>query len=214
MNLKWIVMGTLFLVGIATTALAKDPQLPGNFLRVPLVRQATEYSCGPASLEAILFYWKVSDTGEQALYGLLKTTKEKGTEPLELADGAKHFGLDANYRTNLTINDIREYLDNGFTVILNIQAWPEEYEKPKDGKVIWKDMWKNGHYIVLVGMDEEYAYFMDPSVASGYGYLTLPGLSERWHDLVGADEKTYGIGIAIRGKEHLQTVPGPLAPIE
>src|SRR5580704_12187479 len=65
------------------------PRLPPGFRAVPLTRQRTGYSCGPAALLGALRYWGVFDGREQDLYALLETTKKDGTESPKLAEGAR-----------------------------------------------------------------------------------------------------------------------------
>jgi ABC-type bacteriocin/lantibiotic exporter with double-glycine peptidase domain len=79
----------------------------------------------------------------------------------------------------MTVARLREHLSLGKIIILELQAW-RNTEGPS---VAWRDNWNDGHYVVLVALDAEYAYFMDPSTSSAYTYLPLPELIERWHDL-------------------------------
>jgi predicted double-glycine peptidase len=58
--------------------------LPANALAVPVVEQQTDYSCGPATLTAILRYWQRPVASEQVLYSSLHTTPKDGTEPFML----------------------------------------------------------------------------------------------------------------------------------
>jgi predicted double-glycine peptidase len=152
--------------------------LPPNALPVPLVSQANEYSCGAAALEAVLYYWQVFDGHETALYGPLDTTPEKGTEPWSIVNVARSFGLDAVYRRDASLLDVRQGWDKGDTVILDLQAWQED-DKPKKP---WKDDWDDGHYVVLVAMDDSRLYAMDPSAHVGLTELPIVEFLDRWHD--------------------------------
>lgn len=51
-------------------------------------------------------------------------------------------------------------------------------------------VWDAGHYVIMVGYDDDRLFFVDPSNASPAGYVYLPRteLDERWHDLTGHDE--------------------------
>jgi acetylornithine deacetylase/succinyl-diaminopimelate desuccinylase-like protein/predicted double-glycine peptidase len=154
------------------------PRLPSLALPLPLVRQETGYSCGAAAMLSVLKYWRVYDGLEKGLYGVLETTPADGTEPAKLAEGARSFGLKAEWRQDLGFADLRAALQRGDTPILDIQAWPD----PGTEKASWRDDWDDGHYAVLLGMDADYAYFMDPSSDGKYAYIALPELSDRWHD--------------------------------
>ena len=156
---------------------------------------------------SVLFYWNSFDGGETELYQILGTTEQNGTEAPKLADAARSFGLEAIYRTDLNVERLRHFLAKGYTIILNIQAWTDEKEPN------WSDKWDDGHFVVLVGMDGTRGYFMDPSLSAGYGYIPLGELPERWHDYVN-NEKVHNIGVLIKGRNPLKTMPAPLARIE
>jgi predicted double-glycine peptidase len=185
------------------------PKLPKKHLPVPLVQQATDYSCGAASLLAVLEYWKVYDGTETALYKPLHTSKKYGTEEGPMAQLARKYGLQAELRYGMSLQDLRDSLAEGNTVIVDLQAWPEH---PDDG-LSWANRWDDGHYVVLVAMDADYGYFMDPSAHGAYAYIPLPELLERWHDMDdrhGTIKRTEHLGIAIRGSQAQTRFPGDL----
>jgi len=191
--------------GIPTTALRKP-----NFFSVPLVRQATEYSCGAAALLSVLYYWQVYDGGEVSLFKDLKTT-EDGTDPLEMAKFAKKVGLNTQLKESTTLADIEEGLAKGQTILVDFQAWPDE---PVND---YKTHWDSGHYAVVVGMDANRIYFMDPSVASGYGFLSREDFVERWHDFEirkGKRVETLELAIFISGTNPLNSYPTALTAID
>ena len=186
-----------------------QPRLPADYLQVPLTAQATNYSCGAAALLGILRYWKAYDEDETALYPLLQTTPQDGTHPARLVEGARHFGLQANLREGLDFPDLSEALRRRETVILDIQAWPEKDATPDD----WSDNWEDGHYVVLVGLDQDFVYVMDPSTHLGYGYIPRSELVGRWHDYEteeGKRREYRRMGISISGKESLPGFPASL----
>ncbi len=202
------------------TNASRPPALPVAAALVPLVRQQTSYSCGPAALASVLRYFHVWDGTEQQLYPVLGTSPEEGTLPEMLAAGAQHFGLRATVAQPLTIPALRSALGAGQLVILELQAWPTPGTPP----VPWADRWDDGHYVVLFALDDRYAYFMDPSVDAAYTYLALTELVPRWHDInesraVPLAPHDHQLGVLI-GKPvtPLRTVPivwspGPLQPL-
>lgn len=194
-------------------ASAASPSLPGNYLPVPIVSQATDYSCGAAVLLGVLYYWRVYDGGEAALYKPLATTPEDGTEPPKLVEAAKSFGLDAELKVSQTAADLTAALQRGETAILDIQAWrnPDVEKKP------WPETWDDGHYVVAVGIDAEYLYVMDPSAHGAYGHIRLDELPLRWHDYEsrnGKIEKYLQSAVYIKGKTPLKKFPADLLPID
>jgi predicted double-glycine peptidase len=192
-------------------ACASAPVLPPKALKVPLVRQATTYSCGAAALLSVLFYWRVYDGNESSLYAELGTTPENGTPPESIARVATRFGLTSQVKTGMTLSDLRGALARGATVILDIQAWRD----PGGGPPAWRDRWEDGHYVVLIGMDERRAYVMDPSTAGGYGWIPLAELEDRWHDYEdrgGRRVEWVRAGIVLQGTT--PTLEPPLTRVE
>lgn len=190
-------MTPLVLLLMSLPASAATPRLPPNALRVPLVRQATSYSCGAAALLSLLFYWQGYDGREDSLYKELGTTPKDGTPPESLIEAAARRGLEARLVEHMSLADLRDALQRGDTVILDIQAWRDKAVKRK-----WSETWEDGHYVVLVGMDKENAYVMDPSSLGAYGHIPLSELPERWHDYEnrhGIIRRYHRLGIVIRG---------------
>jgi predicted double-glycine peptidase len=181
--------------------------LPAGALPVPLVRQATRYSCGAAALLGILYYWQKYDGNESSLYRDLDTTEADGTEPEKIVKVAhEKFGLEARYRTDVTLAELDAALLRGETVIVDLQAWAEK--EPRD----WSRDWDDGHYVVLVALDKRRAYFMDPSTAGGYAFLGRTDLVARWHDVEGrgsATQQRQHMAIFIAGREHVRAYPVP-----
>jgi predicted double-glycine peptidase len=174
------------------------PRLPAQTFPVPTVRQDRPYSCGPAALTAVLRYLCDWEGHESKLYGPLGTSPSDGTLPEKLAEVARDFGLPAKIEQRMTIERLRAALSGGQVVILELQAWPTEGSPP----VPWTSRWDDGHYVVLIGMDAHYAYFMDPAVRDAYTYLELSELLPRWHDLneIRKDPKLqrdYQLGVVI-----------------
>lgn len=191
-----IAIQILCVTSIARAAAEPAPSLPHGYLPVPLVPQATSYSCGAASLMAALEYWNVYDAPETKLFKPLHTTKKDGTEPSPIAEVARKYGLRAEIRDGLNLLDLRDALKDGTTVILDLQAWADK--PPLD----WKSEWEDGHYVVLIALDPNYAYFMDPSSHGAYAYVPLLELLDRWHDYDNRDGQIHrheNLGILIHG---------------
>ena len=152
--------------------------LSGNetFLKIPIIRQRTNYSCGAASLLAVLRFFNAYKGNEVGLYGKLRISKEDGTSPDSIVRVAKQYGLQAKVKENLSIYDLHKLLDKKIAVILDIQAW-----KTRQNKSYARD-YRDGHYVVLIGIQKGMVYLMDPSLDRRYGYLPIGQLMDRWHD--------------------------------
>jgi predicted double-glycine peptidase len=187
--------------------------LPADTLPVPIRHQPNGYTCGPTSLAAILSFWQVAEITPSAL-GHKIGTSHNGTEPFDVRDGAKGYGLAAEMRgqisedldtatknkigelKNATIEDLRKALCTGRyatadckpeTVILDVQAWGSD--EPD-----YSEQWDDGHYVVLIGMDDTNVYIMDPDATDtttdkAYAFFPIndpkKGLEARWHDYFG-----------------------------
>lgn len=190
---------------------APGPTLPAGALPLPLVRQATPYSCGAAAMQSVFLYWGVYDGGEAGLYERLGTRENDGTDPRGMAAAARAMGLRAELLEGMSVADLRARLAKGETVVLDIQAWgdPGTDPTPED----WSDNDEDGHYVVLAGLDAKNAYVMDPSVAGAYGWFPLAELETRWHDYEdrgGTVWRNRGLGIAVSGDSPAPSFPAPL----
>jgi len=197
-----IALSSVFLSGAA----ARPRLLP-----VPLISQAHPWSCGGAALMATLVYFGVFDEAESKLDEELGADPKDGTRVTSIVAEARHFGLQAEARTGLTLDDLGRELARGSVVIAAIQAWPDQ--KITD----WRASWEDGHYVVVVGLTRDRVFVMDPSVRTGYAYLRREDFVARWHDyeLEGGRKTIFDrLGIVIRGSKPLRRYPADPAPVE
>jgi hypothetical protein len=162
---------------------------------------------------AVLYYWKAYDGHEIPLHEVLGTTSEEGTDPLRMTRALKDFHLDATYLEHLSPQDLRKFIGLGYTVIVDYQAWRDASEPVGP----WTESWEDGHYSVVVAMDREFLYLMDPSAPAAYGYLPIPEFVDRWHDYElrnGAPVRYFHQGIVVRGRDALPSIPAPLIRVE
>ncbi len=164
------------------TAAWTPPGVPASesalFSGIPDVRQSTNYTCGAAALQAVLAYWGTSER-EDRLVARLHCTPELGTHPDDIVRVAREFGLRAELREGLKLDDLEAALSKGVTVIVDLQAWRQSQNRP------WTEIWDDGHYMVLLGMDRKNLYFEDPSLLGSRGYIPRQEFLERWHDYEG-----------------------------
>ena len=168
-----------------------------------IVPQATDYSCGAASFLSILYYWLDHDGNESELYKELGTNPKYGTQSEPIARAARKRGLSAEVRQGASISDLRLALRRGETVMVEYQAWREPGKPYKP----WPEDWEHGHYSVVIGLDNENIYLMDPSAYTGYGWLPISEFLERWHD------EDHPKGDAARRNHHLAIFIRGHAPV-
>jgi predicted double-glycine peptidase len=162
---------------------------------------------------ATLYYWRVDqDSAESDLYRPLRISTEDGSEPRDIVRVAREYGLHAEYYrdSEYSLDRLRTALGRGDTVIVGYQAW---LVNPGTNPH-WTSKWDDGHYSVVVAMDEDFIYLMDPSAGIGYGYIPLDEFLTRWHDVEknrrGRWIHRQRMAIEVRGTTPTLTLPGPL----
>jgi predicted double-glycine peptidase len=158
-----------------------------------------------------LVYFGVFDDAESRLDTELGSTPEGGTRVTRIVAEARRYGLEAEARTALTLDDLAAEVARGAVVIVALQAWPTHSVSD------WRTSWEDGHYVDVVGLDAERVYVMDPSVRTGYAYLPRDQFVARWHDYDledGAKIVYDRLGIAIRGRARISHYPEAPTPVQ
>lgn len=172
--LKIIPFVLLFLV----VACRIEPACEQVLLRLPTVRQATNYTCGVAALQSVLRYYG-TDIREDNLAKELKSNPDNGTNYRDIEAYALKKGYTVEIRTEMSLEDLQHLLRDGKPVLCAIQAWPDA--PPVD----WKNDWIDGHWVVAIGYDRNRMLFMDPSTLGNYTYIPNEEFIDRWHDVEG-----------------------------
>jgi hypothetical protein len=174
-----------------------------RFRLLKQTRQSTEYSCGASALQAVLSYWG-KDLDEEDLMTLLHTTPETGTYPDDIVRVARILGFEAEVKENLTLEDIEQATAQGIPVIVLGQAWRSR----QDSAASVAEDWDNGHYFIVLAVDEDYVYVEDPYVRMGKGFMPRETFEQHWHQVMGGDlekaPKLIHLGILIRGEKPAQ----------
>ena len=135
--------------------------------------QSYDWDCGASAVQSVMAYYGNNIT-EEALIKSLGTNPDEGTSPAHIIDFFKKEGFDVKYG-RMTIGILERFVDQKFPVIIVLQAYRE------DEHSIYKDDWEDGHYVVVIGYDDDKIFFEDPS-SMNKTYLTYDELEERWHD--------------------------------
>ena len=171
---------------------------------MPDTRQSTEYSCGAAAMQAVLGYWG-RDIGEEDVREMLNTNEVSGTYPDDIIRVAKALGLQAEYKENMSMADLENYVAEGIPVIVDCQAWRSVSQYNES----WANTWNNGHWLVVIGIDENNVTMEDPYILGDRGFMSREEFLARWHNVRGLDETDTGkqihMGIAIRGERPYST---------
>ncbi len=171
-----------------------------NFRLLSRARQSTEYTCGPSALQAVLRHWG-RDVDEDEIAELAGTTPEVGTFPEDLVRSAKALGFKAEAKEGLTLDEVRAFTAAGHPMIALAQVW---LSAKGLGTRSVEDEWDSGHYIVVLGVDDDYVYFQDPYVMMSKAFLPRKAFEAHWHQAMGGDTagqpKLRHVGIFVRGK--------------
>lgn len=169
-----------------------------NFRLLTRTRQSTEYYCGAAALQAVLSYWG-RDVEQTELAELMHTNAEVGTYPEDIVRGARALGFDAEMREHLTLDEVQRFTAAGDPMIALGQVW----RSTRDGARSAVDEWENGHYIVVLGVDDDYVYFQDPYVRMSKAFVPRKAFVDHWHQIMGGastgNPKLMQVGIFVKG---------------
>jgi len=111
--------------------------------------------CGPASLKMVFDYYGI-EKSEAEIAKMCNVDENLGTDDKTLKRVAEESGLKVEIKNNSTFENIQEWLDKKVPVIVNwFTRGRADYE---DSEVA------DGHYSVVVGLDDEYIYLQDPEI--------------------------------------------------
>jgi len=160
--------------GLQGTTEGRSARMVANLIQVPMTHQATDYTCGVAALQSILYYYG-KEFRENQLAEKLQADSIRGTQYPNIVDFARSLGFRVDVQTHMSLEDLKKRIDERNPVVVLIQAWP-------DSPVDWSKDWKDGHYAIALGYDADNIYFMDPSTLGHYTFIPIPEFLERWHD--------------------------------
>ncbi len=143
--------------------------------------------CGPATLKMVLDYYDVQKT-EEELAALLHVDTEIGTSDQEIKQVAEQLGFQVEIKNFSSFEDIQKWLDKKTPVIVDwFTKGRSDYEE---------DSVADGHYSVVVGLDDQYIYLQDPEVGR-LRKISRDDFMSVWFDYTGAFPETWD-GMIIR----------------
>ena len=132
--------------------------------------------CGPASLKMVLSYYGVEKT-EKELANLCHVDNDLGTDALSLKQVAESLGFKAEIKNQCTFDDIHQWLHKKVPVIAN---WFSRGRTDYDESSV-----PDGHYSLVVGLDEQYIYLQDPEIG-GLRKIKRDDFLRVWFDFTGS----------------------------
>jgi len=131
--------------------------------------------CGPASLKIVLDYYGVDKT-EKELAELAGLNPELGINDKDIVRVAESLGFKAEIKNESSFEEIEKWLGKGMPVIVD---WFTR------GRQDYGDLEvADGHYSVVVGLDDEYIYLQDPEIG-GERKIKRENFMRVWFDFSG-----------------------------
>jgi len=146
-----------------------------NLINVPIIYQCNNSACGIACVQSILGFYD-NHIYQEELYNELKFDKNEGTYIDNIINFFNKNNYECYHKVDTNINTIKNLIKNGIPVLTVFQAWNNKKN------INWRDEWNSGHYSIIIGIDDNNIYMMDPSIQGNYGYIPIKDFISRWHD--------------------------------
>ena len=134
--------------------------------KVDPYQQEQPYSCGSATLYAVLKHYNFTNLSETALASLIGVDPKVGSTMDKLVAAAQTLGFNASIYTFKDLAQVKRLLNMSIPVIANIQS----YTNPS-----------HRHYVVITSIDGKYVYMMDPNVAGNIRVLPHVEMLKQWN---------------------------------
>ena len=158
-------------------------------------KQTYDYDCGAQALQTVLQYYGADVRGDALMEAL--GTSEEGTPPQALIGVAQSYGFQVKSGTQWSLNQVKQYVDDGTPVIVLLQAWADHYMTLDD----WRRDWDDGHYAIIIGLNKDVLLFEDPATIRRT-WLREREFLARWHDMgPKTGEKYEHFGMVLLGKQ-------------
>jgi len=132
--------------------------------------------CGPASLKIVFDYYGI-EKSEEEIAKLAGTTEDLGTDEEGIKKAAESLGLKVEIKNESSFEDIQNYLNKKIPVIVN---WFTR------GRIDYDDSQvPDGHYSVVVGLDDEFIYLQDPEIGK-LRKIKKNDFMKVWFDFIGS----------------------------
>jgi ABC-type bacteriocin/lantibiotic exporter with double-glycine peptidase domain len=128
-------------------------------------QQQKQTTCSAACLRAVLLHHG-RDIPEPELEEVIGVG-DHGAEVDSIARAARELGFQAEERRFKHLLEAKRYLDQGLPIIGDFRSW----NRPGQG-----------HYVVIVGIDDGRAEIMDPNTPGNWRDISAQELKRRWWD--------------------------------
>lgn len=131
--------------------------------------------CGPASLKMVFAFYGV-EKSEEELAEACGRDEKLGTTAESIVQAAEAYGFVATVKNEATYGDIKSWLDKDVPVIVD---WFTRGRADYDDSVV-----PDGHYSVVVGLDDKNIYLQDPEIG-GLRTILRDDFLRVWFDFKG-----------------------------
>ena len=170
-------------------------------IKLRIGRQTFDFDCGAKALQLVMEYYGI-DIREDELLKELKTGNE-GTSYANIISVAEKNGFEVFASNGVSLEQLMDFVDRGYPVIVIVQAWADRYMTLED----WKSNFDNGHYAVVIGHQDHVIIFEDPS-SIHRTWMSEEEFLARWHDIdLNTHKKVEHFAMVLMGKQ-----PAPRAP--
>ncbi len=167
-------------------------------INIPMGIQTFDFDCGVKALQLVMAYYGI-EVREDILINKLKSDNN-GTSVENMIGVAKKYGFEVIAQSGVSLETVKQYIENGVPVIVLLQAWAERYMTLED----WKTDYDDGHYAIVIGYKDNIVVFEDPS-SFRRTWLTEEEFLARWHDVdPKTGEKYEQFAMVLLGKEPAQ----------
>jgi predicted double-glycine peptidase len=171
-----------------------------HMINLRIGRQTFEFDCGPKALQTVMEYYGVEVREDVLIKELQSDTR--GTSVDSMVYVAEKYGFKVHATTAVPLEEVKRFVDEGYPVIVLVQAWADRYMTIED----WKTDYDDGHYVVVIGHSGNIIIFEDPSSIQRT-WLTEEEFLARWHD---HDPRTNAnldhFAMVLKGKEPVRKV--------
>lgn len=122
---------------------------------VPFAKQQTSWTCGPASLRAVMAAIGDVNIPEDVAADISDADSRNGSSTGDLKNAFKKLHVPVIERDVITNDELIKCMRNGYPVILDV------------------DMWQGEHWVVVSGYDGELFTLMDPSAPNKDSDVTV-----------------------------------------
>ena len=159
------------------------------------VKQTFDFDCGPKALQTVMEYYGVEMREDELMKGL--KTDQEGTHPKNMVALAEKIGFQVFASENVSLEELKRFVDDGAPVIVLLQAWAERIMSLED----WKADDDDGHYAVVIGHKDHVIIFEDPA-SFRRTWLTEEEFLARWHDTIPkTGRRLEHFAMVLQGKE-------------